>query len=1208
MKQLSVVIVLVLLIIHGLAFGEETFCVTFDVSKTSRASASCNCHNYTDWSALTSNSSRYFKSYTKICFLLGTFNLSTKLIINNVTNISIIGTDSVKPTSIKCFNNSFLVINNSEFVEIQNLKLETCGASVQRYIEVQDMQAYTALLLLNVRSVAIYNIAYKNSYGHSIIGINLIGSSVFQQVTVFYTNDSSVHKVRMGGIILMFTDELTNHSNYGIRQNILIKHYQVYYMNNTRARNQQYRNLKKLLCALAFGFSFHQQKYSVSIKILNTNVSNINAQYGSLVYILHNSNNTNNISFLNSVFSSNNISTSSIIEIYQYTELLRRPCRLASVFESVNNTLSYNTAQSIYYITQTSHPYQMMIHIKTILTVFSHNQVEHTFWKLRSAGSTSYPIMINVTVKQCTFIFNRNFMLEFYNVKNVMLLGKNLFANNSINIKQPKALIKCKETELMFEGYNEFSCNTAYWILELSTFVILRESAIINITQNIAVTLKDREDKTSSALIHFADNNKYHLCMFQFYSSQKLQRKILYMSISDYFSVLFKDNKNFSTLTYGTQLNSCFWLNGMVNFGNLTTGEVMRSILHFSNNTSEQIVCRKICTLCYCDGRISKDCINDRFGPIYAGQNIPINLKQIPPYSNTTSIYSIAQPLKQLHGIEQCTVKPDQLNWLLSINKSCTPISYKIYSKFLHQQCYVAFKTTYPDDSLYIYYININRKCPLGFNLIDESCECHAKLKATFPSIVCDINTQTFNHFGESWIGLSAQGNVIYVKVCAPTVCKKEPSSIHLNSSNSQCNFNRGGVACGECPSELSAVFGSLRCKRCSNQWLFLIPVFLVAGLLLVILLFALNITVVDGKINGFIFYVNVIIVNIHGLFSSPSALTKVMSLMNLDLGIETCFYHGMSEYDKTWLEFAFPFYLLLIVAMLALASRYCSSVERLTRRRVIPVIATIFLLTYSKLLIVSAKVLFSFTTVYSLSDNTKTGVWMWDTSIPLFGIKIAILFIATLLLVLVILLPINFFLLFTKLVLRIRFLAKYLKPYLDAFQAPFKDSCRYFPGLELVLRWMSFAVGSMFLTTGHERLALDNFICVLLLAYLCALKPFKSLANTVLYITYVINIECIIVLQIYSDLNIKKCYYTMIFHILIFIALGEFAAMLLYYLYINQLQKIKSIKLLATKMNKICSNWYKRFKFTPAMSPNIEPIGDYEQLQEELLLADPAQ
>ena len=502
MKELNIIIIVVLLIIHGLAFEEKMYCVTFNGSKTS--TTSCNCQNYTDWSTMTSNSSRYFKSYTKICFPLGTFNLSTKLIINNVTNISIIGIDSVTPTSIKCFNNSFLSISNAKFVEIQNLKLESCGANAERYIKLQDLEAYTALLLQNVRSVSIFNIVFKNSYGHSIIGINLMNSSVLQQISIFYINDSSVHKDKMGGIILMFTDEIANYGSYGIQQNILIECCQIYYMNNIQARNQQYRKFKKALRALAFGFNFYQQKYSVSIKIINANVSNVNAQYGPLVFILTNSNNNNDVTILNSNFSKNNISTSSIIEINQDTELLCRFCKLVSFFESKNTTLSYNTARLIYYITQTSHPNQVMIHIRTILTVFAHNQVEDTFWKVRSVTSSRYSKMINVIIKQCTFISNKNFALEFYNAGNVTLLDNNLFANNSVNIKLPKALIKCKETVLILEGYNEFSFNTAYRILELSSYAILRVHAIINITQNIAVTLKDMEDKTS-ALIYVSN-------------------------------------------------------------------------------------------------------------------------------------------------------------------------------------------------------------------------------------------------------------------------------------------------------------------------------------------------------------------------------------------------------------------------------------------------------------------------------------------------------------------------------------------------------------------------------------------------------------------------------------------------------------------------------------------------------------------------------
>ena len=1197
MKELMSAMVL-LLIIPGLALQDKIFCVKSHTTETS-TKVSCICHNYTDWSTMTLSSSRYFKSYTKICFPLGTFNLSTKLIINNVTNISIIGIDS---TSIKCFNNSFLSISNAKFVEIQNLKLETCGANVHQYMEVQDMQAYTALLLQKVRSVAIFNIVFKNSYGHSIIGINLMNSSVFQQVTVFYTNDSSVRKDKMGGIILIFTDQIANYGSYGIQQNILIERCKIYYMNNIQARNQHYRGVKKTLRTLAFGFSFHQQKYSVTIKIINTNVTNINALYYNypLVYILYNSTNINNVTVTNSNFS-NNILMASLLVINEDTESCRF-CKSISVFESESNTFSCNTAQSIYWITTSSlSSKQAMMHIKIMLTIFTHNEAKENFWKVKLDKDAT---MITVSIKQCIFIFNKNFMLEFYKVRNVTLIRNNLFANNSVNIKLPKALIKCKETKLILEGYNEFSFNIAYYILELSTYTILKEHSIINITQNVAVTLKAIKERTP-ALINFNDNSNNRLCMFQFYPSQQKSLQT-HKKQTDFFDIVFKDNKNYSALIYGTQLNSCYWLKKAINFGNLTTGDVMRSVLHFNNNTSKQIIRRQVCTLCYCDNRISENCIKDHFGSIHPGQNIPINLKQLPPYSNT-SIYSIAQPLEQLHGIEQCTVKPDQLNWLLSINKNCTPISYKLYSKSHQQRCYISFKASYPDDSLYIYYIDINGTCPLGFNLIDESCECHDELKVAFPSITCDINTQTITHLGEGWIGLSTQGDILYAKFCAPTFCKMEPSSIQLNSSDIQCNYNREGIACGKCPSELSAVFGSLRCKRCTNQWLFLIPVFLLAGLLLVVMLFTLNITVVDGKINGFIFYVNSVIANMHGLFPySSSTISTVISLFNLDLGIETCFYHGMTEYDKTWLQFAFPSYLLIIVTMLAFASRYSSTVERLTRRRVIPVIATIFLLTYSKLLIAITKILFSYTTVYSVSDNTKTTVWTWDTNIPLFGIRFSILFIASLLLIIVVLLPLNLFLLFTKPFLRIRLLAKYLKPYLDAFQAPFKDSCRYFLGLEIVVRWITFAIGSRFLKSANKRLALNHSLVVFLLVYSGIFKPFKTLTNNALYICYFINLECMALLVTYSDFQRRKSYYIVIFYALLFIALAQFVGTLLYYLYINRLQKIKYIKMFASKMIRIFLKFFHKFQTRPLPSP--VPLGYYEheQLQEELLLEDP--
>ena len=423
---------------------------------------------------------------------------------------------------------------------------------------------------------------------------------------------------------------------------------------------------------------------------------------------------------------------------------------------------------------------------------------------------------------------------------------------------------------------------------------------------------------------------------------------------------------------------------------------------------------------------------------------------------------------------------------------------------------------------------------------------------------------------------------------------------MQLEFPDTQCVNNRAGMACGQCSSGLDAIFGSLKCVKCSNIWLILLPAFILAGVVLVLALFVLNLTVVDGRINGFILYINAIVGNSYIYDIFPSSFISIPTcLFNLDLGIETCFYHGMTEYHKTWLQFAFPVYLLFIVAVLAFASRYYSSVEKLTRRRVIPVIATIFLLSYSKLLLVTIKVLFSYTNVYSLPDNKKTVIWEWDSSIPLFGLKFSILFVVCLLVLLFVLLPLSFLLIFTKHFYRFNFVVKYLKPYLDAFQAPFKDSHRYYPGVELIIRTLSFVLGNNVLGAAPKAQALANLLCVLLLVYLCAFRPFKCLSKTVLYTSFILNIECVIISSMYSDRNFESTTYVVPFTTLILIAFAEFGGIILYCLYINYLHKIECIHDLIMEMKN-------RIYKSKVRNENNERIDNYEQYQEELLAMDP--
>ena len=77
-------------------------------------------------------------------------------------------------------------------------------------------------------------------------------------------------------------------------------------------------------------------------------------------------------------------------------------------------------------------------------------------------------------------------------------------------------------------------------------------------------------------------------------------------------------------------------------------------------------------------------------------------------------------------------------------------------------------------------------------------------------------------------------------------------------------------------------------------------------------MLFMLNLRVDNGNINGFILFVNVLSIATINIFATKKEVAYVLILLsNLDLGIEMCFYDGMTAYVATWLQFIFPLYLL---------------------------------------------------------------------------------------------------------------------------------------------------------------------------------------------------------------------------------------------------------------------------------------------------------
>ena len=115
------------------------------------------------------------------------------------------------------------------------------------------------------------------------------------------------------------------------------------------------------------------------------------------------------------------------------------------------------------------------------------------------------------------------------------------------------------------------------------------------------------------------------------------------------------------------------------------------------------------------------------------------------------------------------------------------------------------------------------------------------------------------------------------------------------------------------------------------------------------------------------------------------------ISLVNLDLCIQTCVYNR-DDYTKMWLQLAFPFYLIFTATSLIIPSRYSTTIQRLTAHRALPVLATLFLLSYinyTKILLIVSSVLFSYSKIIHLpGDHTPGLVWSVDGNVPLFGVK----------------------------------------------------------------------------------------------------------------------------------------------------------------------------------------------------------------------------
>ena len=521
---------------------------------------------------------------------------------------------------------------------------------------------------------------------------------------------------------------------------------------------------------------------------------------------------------------------------------------------------------------------------------------------------------------------------------------------------------------------------------------------------------------------------------------------------------------------------------GWVNFCTNSIGKVFETVFHFQAQELSTVSSNPT-RVCVCRDNLPDCSITHYNVTAYPGETFQISAVAVGQMNGTVP-FIVQSKFISVNSSSPPHLKP--LQKTQSVRGTCTSLTYTIISSHQTEEMILAVEKLDKLPTQYIIQNPIGNKnsliftdlhlhiqlnpCPLGFVLNNSSCICHPQLLHN--EIKCNNDTQTVNRQSPKWINATfvntPQYGVLVHNHCPFDYCKPERVDLDLKDPDEQCAFHRSGILCGACQNDLSHVFGTSACRECSSLWALLwVPVTALAGIALVVLLIVLNLTVSVGTINGLIFYANIVRAN-HATFFPPSTTNTFLSWfiawINLDLGIETCFYNGLDGYVKTWLQFIFPLYIWLIVVLIIVFSHYFDKIARLSGRNAVSVLATLFLLSYAKLLRIIITV-FSFTLI-KYPDKTVI-VWLYDGNVNYLEGKHIPLIVAAVILLLAISVPYTGMLLFIQCFQKLSSHKLFswihkLKPFFDAYTGPYKDRHRYWTGLLLLVRAALFLIFSV--------------------------------------------------------------------------------------------------------------------------------------------------
>ena len=1034
-----------------------------------------------------------------LLFLLGKHTLTYSITMEYAHNITMIGMgyNNLAPGPAKIFCNSdkpAIVAVNSSNIRIANLVFENCGG----YGPLLEYQVDSVIIATAFLSTCYYcNVTNVKFIGYGLAVHNLLGESHLSNIIIHLceTSHSMSHWIHKGIYLIIY-----GRSPHYIRQSLIYVN-RITIILDSDLITFTYDNY------FIVGIYIYSKTYGYNNTLM---LSNSNFHY------------INNVNAILTISSAYNKRSRVMLWI--------KNCEFSHNDDSrvlIDISISYNNVALIF--TNCLFYMNKLDNLLPLVLI----QVHNGYTYVNSVDWCLFPSYIGI--KNSSFIENKSPILKIQGNRNskcvtrfsiigsfvtkenngmtgdlisihdaiVNVIGEATFTYNSnaINIL---LFYSCNVT---FSKDISFIMNGITHPFSIDSVITLEsDSAYIKVMEGSNITFIDNDYVKQLIQIKAKDYTPYPLCMFQY---DTLALKNVSHSLMKNYSISFYGG--YKLPSYFTEVDSsvtfsinyytfhCKWLRKTIFYGSdYHPGDINKQIIHTDDRNMYQHT-----RVCYCFMNNTYDCSLDLLGPAFPGQVLQVNLC-VPHEPDSNEVFILyAETHNTFLPSSACKVA-NQNQLINTITNSPRTYNFTIVSDSTNE-CEL-FLTAEPDlykryDAFYVQLL----PCPIGFTLQDGVCDCDHVLSTVIDK--CYIDYSTIRRPANSWIVARTQANdtKYLVSSCVMDYCLPYSSNVNLLYPDLQCQFNRGGILCSQCPHPLSMILGSSRCMKCTNVHILITIIVIVAGILLVVLLYVLNLTVTNGSINGIIFYANIVSINDSVFLVNNNVFKPIrvfISFTNLDLGIETCFYNGMDSYAKMWLQLFFPSYLIIIAVSIIVASRYSTRILRLTYTRSLPVLATLFLLSYTGVLRTVLTVLFSYSTITHLPSGHHQMVWSIDASVSLFGIKFTILFI-TCLVLLLLLIPFNIMLLFTRCFLRFRIVNRF-KPLLDAFQGSYKDKYYYWVAVHLVLRSLFFTFYGF---PEKLKLILSTMLLIIFGIYSGYVRPNKNKVVNIQELLLLINL-----------------------------------------------------------------------------------------------------